>query len=396
MDIYTRKSYWKWQLALVGMCIVGFTLWYTHRLASKLSERETQQAEQFAEALRSLGKSTLDSTQFNCDVELHRLVIQQNSTVPVVLLDDNWNILEYQNIGDNNIKEMDTSLVRQALDDMVSKWTDTIDVTAIPYFRQHLIYSHSNLLDWLKWYPYLQLLMITAFIMLGYMWFSAARKEQENRVWLGMAKETAHQLGTPLTAILGWVEALRSLNEGNPNNEEMLDELGKDVSRLELVADRFSKIGAVPELHAEMLFVALERNREYMQRRAPRKVKFIFPEQDELGLKVNINAPLFDWVVENLLRNAIDAMENGEGTITAVIYQEGKLACVDITDTGKGIPPNKWKTIFQPGYSTKTRGWGLGLSLSKRIVELYHGGKIYVKHSEPGKGSTFSIKMPVT
>jgi signal transduction histidine kinase len=246
----------------------------------------------------------------------------------------------------------------------------------------------------LEWYPYIQLLLITAFVGLGYWGFSAARRAEQNQVWLGMAKETAHQLGTPITAILGWVETLKAVNEDRADNQEMLHELGKDVSRLELVADRFSKIGATPELSPVNLYDELESCRAYMQRRAPRRVSFHFPNPFECDpLVVFLNPPLFDWVIENLLRNAIDAMEEGKGSITATVYREGKWACVDIADTGKGIQSGKFKTVFKPGYSTKTRGWGLGLSLSKRIIAEYHRGKIFVKKSEPGKGTTFTVKL---
>ncbi|TNE58112.1 MAG: HAMP domain-containing histidine kinase, partial [Bacteroidetes bacterium] len=229
-----------------------------------------------------------------------------------------------------------------------------------------------------------------------YLGFSASRRAEENQVWLGMAKETAHQLGTPITAILGWVEALKAANEDNPMNQEMLDELRNDVTRLELVADRFSKIGSQPDLTPVNAYDQLEKCRVYMQRRAPRKVTFDFPDPTaQEPRNIGINPPLFNWVIENLLRNAIDAMEGGIGVITAVVYDEPGQVCFDISDTGKGIPSGKFATIFKPGYSTKTRGWGLGLSLSKRIIEQYHRGKIFVKRSEQGKGTTFTIKLPV-
>lgn len=397
MNIYRKKTYWKWYLAAAAILIVSVTLWYTKYLADRLSEREDQQAIQFAEALRNIAKTNLDEGQQNCecDVELHRLVITQNTTVPAVLLDEGWNILEYRNIGDNNITQMDTSEVRKALNEMIAVWSDTIEVSVPPYFRNYLIYSRSNLLVWLQWYPYIQLLLIGAFVIMGYLGFSASRKAQENRVWLGMAKETAHQLGTPITAIMGWVETLKAVNEDRPDTLEMLDELNKDVLRLELVSDRFSKIGSQPELAAENIYESLERNRAYMQRRSPRKVSYHFPDANTAPpLPAMMNAHLFDWVIENLIRNSIDAMENGEGAISAHVYVEGKWICVDLSDTGKGIPSGKHKTIFKPGYSTKTRGWGLGLSLSKRIIDQYHKGKIFVKKSEPGKGATFTIKLP--
>jgi len=395
MDIYTRKSYWKWYLAAAGIGIVFISLLYTRYLAQQLILREEQQATQFAEALRSLGKANRDSTQYNCDVSLHSLVITQNINIPVVLLDEGWRIIEYQNIGDNNIKQMDTALVRQALNSMVDDWTDTIEISAPPYFRNYLIYSHSRLLPMLNYYPVVQFILIAAFILLGYMGFSATRRAEENQVWLGMAKETAHQLGTPITAILGWLEALKMTNEGHEVNLEMLHELGNDITRLELVADRFSKIGSKPELVPVNLYDQLEICRVYMQRRSPRKITFDFPVPAEhLPMMVNINPHLFDWVIENLLRNAIDSMEEGKGDISCKVYTEGNYICADISDTGKGIPSGKFNTVFKPGFSTKKRGWGLGLSLSKRIVDQYHGGKILVKRSELGKGSTFTVKLP--
>jgi signal transduction histidine kinase len=291
---------------------------------------------------------------------------------------------------------MDTALVRQALHRMIAAGADTIPIVLLPDIDKKLIYTHSNLLSLLEWYPYVQLFLIAVFIMFGYMGFSAARRAEENLVWLGMAKETAHQLGTPITAILGWVDALEAGNEDDPSNLEMLGELRTDIRRLELVADRFSKIGAQPELRAVNLYDQLEKNRQYMQRRAPRRVRFEFPDPGaEAPEMVQLNAHLFDWVLENLLRNALDAMEEGTGLISLRVYKEPGFVCFDLSDTGKGIPPNRLRTVFKPGYSTKTRGWGLGLSLSKRIIEQYHKGRIFVKKSEIGKGTTFTVKLPV-
>lgn len=392
IDIYSRKSHWKWYLAAGAVVIVVISLLYTRYLAQRLSDRERQQAEQFAEAVRQVSKPEIDP---NCDLSLPGRIIEANTTIPVVVLDESYQIEQYRNIDDRNLDSLPIADVRRALEKMVKEGADTIRIAVPPNIRKMLIYSHSRLLDWLNWYPYVQLFLIAAFIAFGYLGFSASRRAEENQVWLGMAKETAHQLGTPITAILGWVETLKMTNEDNASNQEMLDELRNDVTRLELVADRFSKIGATPELKAINLYEQLEACREYMQRRAPRKVAFDFPNPaDNAPLTVGLNAPLFDWVIENLLRNAIDAMEEGIGKITATVYEEGAYVCIDIADTGKGIPLKKFKTVFKPGYSTKTRGWGLGLSLSKRIVEQYHKGKIMVKKSEPGKGTTFTVKLP--
>jgi signal transduction histidine kinase len=396
MDIYTRKSQWKWYLAAGGTAIVIISLLYTRYLADRLAEREDQQAAQFAEAIRQVARMNLDTSTVNLDLTLQLMIIEQNNTVPVILLDETNRIEAYRNIDDRNLDEMDTLLVRQALERMVAAGADTIPIVLPPDIDKKLIYSHSNLLAMLEWYPFIQLILIAAFIAFGYMGFSAARRAEENLVWLGMAKETAHQLGTPISAILGWVEALRSVNEDNAVNLEMLQELNTDISRLELVADRFSKIGSHPELYPVNIFALLDENRDYMQRRAPRKVTFDFPGPAENEPKtVKVNKHLFDWVLENLLRNAIDAMEGGIGVITAKVYEEPGFVCFDLSDTGKGIPANRLKTVFKPGYSTKTRGWGLGLSLSRRIVEQYHKGKIFVKQSEVGKGTTFTVKLPV-
>lgn len=396
MNIYKRKSTWKWYLAAAGTGIVIISLLYTRYLATRLAEREDQQARQFSEAIKQITRSAQDSALADCDLTLQLMVIEQNTTVPVVLLDEAGRIEAYRNIDDRNLEEMDTALVRQALHRMIAAGADTIPIVLLPDIDKKLIYTHSNLLSLLEWYPYVQLFLIAVFIMFGYMGFSAARRAEENLVWLGMAKETAHQLGTPITAILGWVDALEAGNEDDPSNLEMLGELRTDIHRLELVADRFSKIGAQPELRSVNLYDQLEKNRQYMQRRAPRRVRFEFPDPGAAAPEmVQLNAHLFDWVLENLLRNAIDAMEEGTGLITLRVYKEPGFVCFDLSDTGKGIPSNRLRTVFKPGYSTKTRGWGLGLSLSKRIIEQYHKGRIFVKKSEIGKGTTFTVKLPV-
>lgn len=395
MDIYTRKSQWKWYLAAIGVLIVFLSLWYTKRLADQLAIREKQQVEQYLAAQRLLGKAETDPNNFfNCDVSFPLKVVQDNTTVPILLVGESGKIDGYVNVGEDSLGNIDPDVLEKIHARMVAEKADTMIISPTEGVRQIVMYSKSGLLGMLEWYPYIQLLLITAFVAFGYLGFSTARRAEQNQVWLGMAKETAHQLGTPITAILGWIETLRAVNEDRADNQEMLDELSKDVSRLELVADRFSKIGATPELSPVNLYDELESCRAYMQRRAPRKVQFHFPDPLESEpLIVFLNPPLFDWVVENLLRNAIDAMEEGKGSITALVYREGQWACIDITDTGKGIPASKFNTVFKPGYSTKTRGWGLGLSLSKRIIVEYHKGKIFVKKSEVGKGTTFTLKL---
>lgn len=396
MDIYTRKSYWKWYLAAGGTLIVILSLVYTRYLGDQLAEREKQQVQQYLEAQRTLASSGGDPYQsFYCDISFQLKVVQSNTTVPILLLNERGGIDGYTNVGEDDNDSISTEALKRVYEGMLAESADTIHVP-VGDDLQIVMYGKSQLLKLLEWYPYVQLFLIAVFIGFGYAGFSASRRVEQNKVWLGMAKETAHQLGTPITAILGWIETLKAVNEDRPDNQEMLFELRNDVTRLELVADRFSKIGATPELTPVNLYEQLEACRVYMQRRAPRKTIFDFPDPAvREPLRVFLNPPLFDWVIENLLRNAIDAMETGEGTITATVYKESRWACIDVSDTGKGIPSSKYNTVFKPGYSTKTRGWGLGLSLARRIMVEYHGGRIFVKKSELGKGTTFTVKLPI-
>lgn len=393
-DIYKQKSNWKWYLALMGLIIVSITMWYTQRLAEELMAEEVHKAEQFAAALEHLSAMEGDTMANYCDLSLHLAIIKDNTSIPVVLLNGNNKIEEYRNLTeDNKEEEMDTAIVRQYLSQMLMKNADTIKIKN-DYFTKYLIYTHSAMLDRLKFYPYLQLLLVAGFIAFGYLTFSAARRSEQNLVWVGMAKETAHQLGTPISAILGWIENLKLLNEDDETNMEMLEELGKDVTRLELVADRFSKIGSVPELESRDVYTQLEHIKAYMAMRSPKRVVYEFPDIQEEEIPIQINAHLFDWVLENLIRNAIDAMETGQGTISATVSLDDTFVNIDLSDSGKGIPQNKFKSIFKPGFSTKKRGWGLGLSLSKRIIEEYHKGQIFVLGSEPNVQTTFRIRLP--
>jgi signal transduction histidine kinase len=242
-------------------------------------------------------------------------------------------------------------------------------------------------------FPYVQFFLIACFVGFGYFALNAARRAEQNRIWVGLAKETAHQLGTPISAMVGWTEHLRLMYADQPEILEVADELEKDVDRLEMVATRFSKIGSEPELKNVNIYEQVAQVSSYMSKRAPRKVTFDFPAANISDLRVNVNPLLFDWVIENLLRNGLDALE-GKGALTGEIIEEPNRVVINIMDTGKGIPPGKFSSVFKPGYTTKQRGWGLGLSLAKRIIEEYHQGKIFVKESELGKGTTFCITLP--
>jgi two-component sensor histidine kinase len=411
-DLYSRKSRWKWYLGIIGVIIVGASVIYTNYLVEELRVQEIKRIEKFKQS-QLLFTTVEDWESLPPSVaEFITSFTVEKTNIPMIWTDERYNINDIKGFSDlidstGYQPERDSAFAAQKLNELISQNREPIllrdDYNMI--FGK-LYYTDSNILTLLKYYPILQFFLITLFIGFGYLGFSSARRSEQNRVWVGMAKETAHQLGTPIAAILGWIEHLRSSHEDDEATQDVVDELQHDVDRLSLVADRFSKIGSDPELVPTNMYEAIERCRIYMQKRAPRKVIFDFPKLDTPPSRldrdfvpqqyagVQMNNHLFDWVVENLLRNAIDALDEGKGTLSATIYEEPQWVCVDISDTGQGIPHNKFKTVFQPGFTTKKRGWGLGLSLAKRIIENYHGGKIFVKDSTLGKGTTFCIKLP--
>ncbi len=395
MDLYQKKSRWKFYLVLVGAVIVLISTVYSNYLAQQLAEEERKKVELYLQAQNEMLKTTNYAIELTSkypdapepDYQFFLDIIKSNTTIPVLLVGRNNEIVDAVNYG----SELDSLEKVREYERFLAAETEPI-VTP----DQRLYFKESNLLTQLRYFPFIQLGLIGAFILIGYSAFSSARRAQENRVWVGMAKETAHQLGTPISAIIGWIEHLKFIREDDEEIKEVAQELRSDVTRLELVADRFSKIGSEPELKKINVYDEIEKCRQYMQRRAPRKVDFHFPDPDaNLPVYFKINPPLFDWVVENLLRNALDAM-NGKGKISAEIYTDADSVFIDISDTGSGIPANKFKSVFNPGFTTKKRGWGLGLSLAKRIIEKYHTGKIFVKKSVEGAGTTFTIQMPRT
>jgi two-component sensor histidine kinase len=382
MDIYQEKSNWKIYLAIMGILILTASLIYTTIVANKLKEGERQKVEQWILALENI-----NDVEYEGDLTLQQKITEANTTMPLILIEDSGVIQMGLNYGEE--KELDFDFLQKRVDKIKES-----GALPVPAGEGNLVYyEDSSTLKMLTYFPFIQLALIGAFVAFGYFSFSSARSSEQNQVWVGMAKETAHQLGTPITAIVAWIEHLRMIHEGNEETAEILDELNNDVSRLNLIADRFSKIGAIPELKKTNIYEELENMKNYMQRRAPRKMVFEFPGLEKEPLYAKLNAPLFNWVTENLMRNALDAM-GGTGKISAKVTEEKGFIIIDISDTGKGIPSNKLKTVFKPGYSTKKRGWGLGLSLAKRIIESYHSGKIFVKKSQLEEGTTFSIKLP--
>jgi two-component system, sporulation sensor kinase D len=314
-------------------------------------------------------------------------VVVNTTSAPVILTDGFGRIEAYGNIDSNRINSNEK--VMKLLAQMRKQHEPIIFELGLNQ-KKYIYFDESLLIKQLRWFPYIQLGIFAAFILLSYLAFSSARKAEQNLVWVGMAKETAHQLGTPISSLAAWVEYMRETGMAK-ENEAILNEIDADINRLSLVADRFSKIGAAPKLTPESVNSIIERNIAYMRTRISDKVLIRYSIVDG-DYKVAINQHLFDWVIENLLKNAIDAM-NGEGSIDISTSKSGKLISIDFKDTGCGIPKNKFNTIFEPGYSTKRRGWGLGLSLTKRIVESYHNGKIYVKESSIGSGTTIRIEL---
>lgn len=384
MNIYKQKANWKIYLAIVGIIIVLLSLVYTNYVANKIADEERKKVEQWL-----LASERISTADLNCDLTLHQNILASNTTIPMILVSDAEVVIEGRNYGEEN--DISIPFLEKELKKIKASGTKPIEG-----FGNSIYYQESSLLTMLKYFPLFQFLLIVAFVGFGYLGFSTARRAEQNQVWVGMAKETAHQLGTPISAIVAWIEHLKlMLPEEDEDSREIIRELEKDVERLDLVADRFSKIGSAPKLIKINIFDRLNECRIYMQARAPRKMIFDFPTTDQDPIYVNINIHLFDWVVENLLRNALDAMD-GTGEIKATVVKNGSFVDIDISDTGHGIPAGKLKMVFEPGFTTKKRGWGLGLSLAKRIIESYHSGKIFVKNSILDKGTTFSIKLPIS
>lgn len=381
MRLYEQKKWWKRALALIALCIGVFSIWYTSKLVKQLAIEEQKKIKLWANATQSMAKA-----EGNIDFLLD--IVTGNETIPIILTDGNDKIISYRNI--DSIQALDTTFLNEELADMKSQHEPIkIVYDAENNFYQLLYYKNSVILTQLKAYPAIQLALISFFAIMSYLALSSSRRAEQNQVWVGMSKETAHQLGTPISSLSEWINLLRE----TPKEEQayLLDELQNDTKRLELITERFSKIGSEPVLKEENLDLVIENSMQYLKTRVSSQVK-ININITHPGNWAKINIPLFDWVLENLSKNAIDAM-NGKGELNINISSDVKHVYIDIRDTGKGVPKSKFKTVFKPGYTTKKRGWGLGLSLVKRIVEEYHKGKIFVRNSEPGKGTTFRIML---
>ncbi len=498
MNIYSKKQKWKLWLFVTAIVIVGVSLWYTNTLVNKIAQEERRKVKLWADAIQKkvklvkythelFDKMSVDerkkvelwaeaTRQLSRDLTDYSFVLKvvsDNTTVPVILADENGIPVTSRNLDKN--KETDKAYLKQqmeemravqtpieitiykgqknylyfkdsklfselktTMDDLIKSfisevavnsasvpviYTDStkqnviaagnVDTTKIKNktflqntiatmasqnqpievefgdgSKSYIFYQESMLLTQLKYYPYVMFGIIGLFLLVAYLLFSTARRVEQNQVWVGMAKETAHQLGTPLSSLIAWLEYLKSKGL----DIETSSEIEKDVKRLETITERFSKIGSVPKLDYVDVIKVLEDSVNYMKSRTSKNVAFSISAENQKEMMAQLNVPLFEWVIENLIRNAVDAM-NGNGAITIALSDQTQFVYIDITDTGKGIQKSKYKTVFEPGYTTKQRGWGLGLSLTKRIIENYHSGKIFVKSSEPDKGTTFRIVL---
>lgn len=383
MDLYTQRNWWGRILILGAIIIVLFSAVYMSRLTNEISLLESSKVEQLANAYKSINSS--DEKELMQALEL----IKDNENIPVILTDEDLNVVTHKNYSLQDVKDEEKYFLKEI--NRAKKKNNFIIIEISDGLFQYIFYKDSELLRKLKVYPYVQLGLITVFILIFFLTFAAFRNAEQNRVWVGMAKETAHQLGTPISSLSGWLEIIKESDEDYIKGE-ISEEMMKDLDRLELVADRFSKIGSPPTLTPIDIAETTLKMVDYMKRRSPKNVVMTFDDKLKYSKIIESNISLIGWVMENVIKNAIDALE-GKGSIHVSLSDTKESIFIDITDNGKGIPKNMHHSIFNPGYSTKKRGWGLGLTLSKRIVEKYHKGNIFVKESSPEKGTTFRIQL---
>lgn len=379
----TKYNRVKWNVIIGLVAILIFSsLLFTNRLVKELSVEERKKIELWAEGMKQL--SDLENT--NKDISFVFEVIQNNATVPVILTDDKDSVLSYRNIPFNKIDSPEKA--NKVISAMKNSHVP-IQVTLLDGKKNFIYYKDSSTLLRLTYYPYVLISIIFFFIIIIYYAFSQARRAEQNRIWIGLAKETAHQLGTPTSSLLACLEILR---EGG-NGRTVAAELEKDILRLEKIADRFSKIGSTPSLEHQNIINIINKTTDYLKSRVSNKIIFNIIYDKTESIAIPVNSTLIEWVVENIVRNAVDAI-SGEGEIMFDIQDNIQVVYIDITDNGKGIHKSKHKKVFEAGYSTKSRGWGLGLTLSKRIIEEYHKGKIFINFSEVNKGTSFRIVLP--
>lgn len=371
-------------LMSAAVLIAGVSLVVSHFLVKDLAREERRRMEIWAEAIRTLSVAESDA-----DLNLVLKVLEENSTIPVIVTDARGDVQTFRNVSIDASDASDSMMVARRMAEMMRGHRQSIKVKLTDAPDDYLLvcYDDSSLLKRLAYYPYIQLGVVMIFVVIAIFALLTSKKAEQNKVWVGLSKETAHQLGTPISSLMAWTEILR---ETYPD-DDLIPEMDKDVKRLQLIADRFSKIGSTPEKQEVALAELLHHVVDYMDRRTSQKVRITLEVEDEAAV-VSVNPQLFEWVFENLCKNAVDAMGGRGGIHIHAFHSEGRMF-VDVTDTGKGIERKNIKNVFRPGFTTKKRGWGLGLSLAKRIVEEYHSGSIYVLRSEVGKGTTFRIEV---
>jgi two-component system, sporulation sensor kinase D len=377
MQFSEKRNVTRWIIIMASFVIVTLILWNTYTFFQIFKNEERLKMELWAESLKTFNNANPETDE----IELPLLIMSNNKTIPLILTENNQ-VINTTNI-DENITKDKSKLVNFLV--KLKKQNDPIVIEYLPGKFQYLYYGDSSLINKLKYYPIALLLIIFLFVALVYNFYRSSKMATQNKLWAGMAKETAHQIGTPLSSLIGWLEIMKADNV----DETTISEIEKDINRLQTITDRFSKIGSEPILELKNIIEETEQSFDYLKSRFSSQVEFSF-KAPKKPIMVSLNPALHSWTVENLVKNAIDAMK-GRGKLSVVIENENNLVNILVTDTGKGIPKNQFKRIFEPGFTTKKRGWGLGLSLTRRIVEEYHKGKIKVLHSEIDKGTTMQV-----
>lgn len=400
-NIYDTRRYWTIAFFLVAAALVLVFLYVSNNIVKQLSVQERDRMEIWADATKAIINSPSDiygdAESSSTDIDFLLSIIERNRNIPLLLTDQDDNIIDHRNFDlpepvDSSsplyISDVNKEFLQKKFETLRNS-PNVIPMEIAPGIVQHLYYEDSRLLKLLNYYPYVQVLVMLAFVALVYFAVMTTKKAEQNKVWVGLSKETAHQLGTPISSLMAWMELLESMGV----DKDVTDEMNKDVNRLTTIASRFGKIGSRPTMEPMDVNKVVEDAARYMSTRISKRIRLNVSCSDE-ALDVELSDSLFQWVMENLIKNAVDAMD-AEGSITVTTGREGDMARIDVADTGKGLPRKRFKTIFNPGYTTKKRGWGLGLALAKRIIEQYHGGRIFVASSEPGRGTTFRILLPL-
>ncbi|MDC3299441.1 HAMP domain-containing histidine kinase [Flavobacteriaceae bacterium] len=367
---------------IISFSIVTLILWNTYSFFKRFKNEERLKMEIVATAMKEFATNQ----DLEADVSLEDKIIKSNTNIPMILVDENGNIGANSYLNLDSVKAKDPAFLLKQLE-IMKEQNSPIEINFAKNRTQYIYYRNSDLLNKLSYYPLTLILILTLFLAVIYMMFTSSKVAEQNKLWTGMAKETAHQIGTPLSSLLGWIAILKMENV----DDKYVVEIEKDVHRLNTIANRFSKIGSLPTLKKLDIIAVTKNAYEYLEYRSSKQISFTFESSKE-KLYSNLNEELYAWVIENLIKNAIDAML-GKGQLTVAITADAKNIKINITDTGKGMAKSQFKKIFKPGFTTKKRGWGLGLSFSKRIIEDYHKGKIVVKNSEINKGTTFQIVL---